>query len=326
MVLAQSRSTEYRTDINGNRTANSSTALDANGNRTLMTKGPDGRDVPLEKSESRVISEGPDGKVVETIVKRYGTSGQVVVTERTVTDEQKRPDGSSVVNSTLYRGDPNGNMQLSQKSVVETKKQGNTNTTDEVISRAAADGRLQPVEKRSVVTTGDITKDASSHQDEQVFRLNSSGQFYQAAHNTVDENKTGDKTTSQVAHFEPDITGRLALESQKVITTSKAADGSEVQDVTVYGKQPTRSSSDNAANSLLQQETTVRKKGADGSVTETTSVRQVSPSDPNRLGAPVVVSQTVCTGSCGTAPTSPKAVAPPQATAAPAPTKVITGP
>ena len=129
-----------------------------------------------------------------------------------------------------------------------------------------------------------------------------------------------------MAHFEPDISGRLALESQKVIATSKASDGSEVRDVTVYGKQPTRSSSDNSANSLLQQETTVRKKGADGSVTETTSVRQVSPSDPNRLGAPVVVSQTVCTGNCGAAP--PPAPAPTAASsaAAPAPTKVITRP
>ena len=309
-LFAQSATTEYRTDVNGNRVAFSATAASKDGGRTLITKGADGREIPLEKTESRVISDGPGGKVVETIVRRFGNNGQVVATEKTVTESHSRADGGSTVSSTIYNGDANGGMQLGQKNVVETRKQGNTVSSEEVTSRAGADGRLQPVEKRSVVKTGD---DKASHEEEAIYRVGNGGQFFEAARNTKDEKKNGDDATTQTVHFEPDVTGRMTQESRKVTETKKAGDGTEVQNTTVYAAQATRAQSD--ANAIREQQTVVRKKAADGSVVETTSLRQASVSDPSRLGDSKLVSETVCKGNCG----APAASSPAAAPAAPKP-------
>ncbi len=77
-------------DLNGNRVeAAIYTAKD--GDRKELTQSINGREVPLEQSDTHVLSEGPNGRTTETLTRKYDATGQVVSTERTVVEEKKLP-------------------------------------------------------------------------------------------------------------------------------------------------------------------------------------------------------------------------------------------
>ena len=63
------------------------------------------------------------------MVRKYDATGQLVSTERTVVEEQKRPNGA-VMHATIYRSDVNGQMQEAERRTIESQTQGATSTTD----------------------------------------------------------------------------------------------------------------------------------------------------------------------------------------------------
>ena len=63
-------------------------------------------------------------------------------------EEQKRPDGSSTIQSTTYTTDINGNTQITEKSVTDTQKNGSGETSETVVQRPTVNG-LETVEKQS---------------------------------------------------------------------------------------------------------------------------------------------------------------------------------
>ena len=112
LVLAQSngRSTTalFVPDLNGNRVeAAAYTAQD--GDRKELTQSINGRKVPLQQSETHVLSDGPSGKTTETLTRKYDALGQLVSTERMVVEEKKLPNGA-VIHATTYHSDLNGQM------------------------------------------------------------------------------------------------------------------------------------------------------------------------------------------------------------------------
>src|SRR3974390_1030526 len=71
-ALAQSATSTYIGDINGNRTEASSTVTERSPSTTATTErwqAINGRSVPLEQVSEKVLHDGPDGKVTERIVK-----------------------------------------------------------------------------------------------------------------------------------------------------------------------------------------------------------------------------------------------------------------
>ena len=63
-------------DLNGNRVeAAVYTAKD--GDRKELTQSINGRAVPLEQSDTHVLSEGPNGRTTETVTRKYDATGQV---------------------------------------------------------------------------------------------------------------------------------------------------------------------------------------------------------------------------------------------------------
>lgn len=298
LAAAQSATTTYTTDINGNR-VDASTTL-ANAERTEVSRSINGRLVPLEQTEERVLSEDASGKVTETVTRKYAPTGQLMSTERVVTDAQKLAGGGSKVKATTYRSDVNGQMQEAQRTTKESHIQGATTYAETVVERPTLNDAFQAIEKRSEVTD---TADGASHGQETVYRRSGNGDFYEALRHVTEERKTGDQTTVHTAYYEPDATGALQLARQNVSTTTKQPDGTEVTEVNLYARSvPGVVQNSGAPEQLQEQQVIQRGKGPDGAVVETLSVRRPTISDPGRLGGLQKISETVCKGKCSEDP------------------------
>jgi hypothetical protein len=282
------------TDLNGHQVVTAPT-VSTDGTHTETSQSINGRRVPLEQTETKVLSEDANGKQVETIVRKYGPDGQLSSTERVLTDTVKTPDGSRV-NSTTYRSDINGNMAEAQRTITESHQQGAVTRTETVVERPTLNASLQTVEKRSAVTE---TSGDNTHQDLTVYRRSENGGFDAAIREVTDVTKAGDQTIEKTAFYEPRSTDALELSRQTLSTTTKRSDGSEVSEVDLYkASVPGVAQTTGSPQQLYEQQIITRDKGPGDTVKETLSVRRPSVSEPNHLGALQKVSETVCQGKC----------------------------
>jgi hypothetical protein len=296
--LAQSNTATYITDINGHRTELTSSASARDGEHTELSQSVNGRKVPLEQTETHILTKG-NPTVTETIVRKFDRTGQMISTERTVQEEQKRGSGSTI-RATIYRSDTNSRLLEDERRVIETQTQGTTTTSDVVISRAGPTGSFDPVEKRKVVTTGDAN---ATHENQTVYRPSQSGQFFEAQREVKDFQKAGNKIVENAASYEVDYTGKMQLVRQTVSNTTKASEGSEVTEMNIYERASLgRPRDEQAGQKIDEQRIIERTKGPNNSVTETTTVRRPSLADPSHLGEPRQISETICTGKCGPTP------------------------
>lgn len=295
----QSTTDTFIPDINGGQHLDPVSNVTSGPNtHSEVSQSINGRQVPLEKTEEHVLREDANGKVVETVVRKYDPNGQFVSTERVVTDTQKSADGGSTVRSTTYRSDVNGNMQEAQRATTETRKQGSTSIAETVIERPTLNASFQAVEKRSSVTEASTA--GASRSQETVYRRSDGGDFQEEIRQVTEEKTVNGQTTVQKAYYEPSSTGALVLTRQSVATSVKRPDGSEVTEVNLYGRAvPGVAQYTGAPEQLQEQQIVQRQKRADGAVTETLSVRRPTMDDPGRLGNPQKISEKVCKGSCG---------------------------
>ena len=287
----------YVPDINGRAAPTPSTLVGADGTTTQVLKSINGRQVPLSRTESKVISEDANSKVTEVTTRIYDADGQLASTERVVTNAEKLSDGGSRIHATTYRSDVNGDMKEAVRATTESSTQGSTSHTETVIERPDLSGSFRPAEKRSTVTE---TTNSGTHQDESVYRASDNGGFELASREVKDQTKTGDQVVEKTALYEPrDSVSQLGLSRQSVSTTTKNADGSEVSEVNLYGSGLAGTvDSGSAPQQIYEQQVIQRKKGPGNSVVETLSVRRPSISDPKQLGSLQKVSETVCEGKC----------------------------
>jgi len=281
-------------DLNGNRVeAAIYTAKD--GDRQELTQSINGRQVPLEQSDTRVLNEGPGGRTTETLTRKYDATGQVISTERTVVEEKKTGSGS-VIHATVYRSDLNGQMAESERRTIETQTQGTNSTSNVTVSRAGINGTFDVAEKRNVVTNTDGKK---VHETEVVQIPAANGQFIDTIREVREQNTVDGVATSTSARYVPDLTtGKMSLASQQVSTVKKAADGSLVTQVDHYAPAAYGiARAENATPQLREQEVIVRRE-KNGVVTESTTVSRPTMQDPNRLGPAAPVSELVCKGKC----------------------------
>jgi hypothetical protein len=297
----QSNSIIYMTDLNGHVVPEAQ-YLAHDGDKAQLTESINGRQVPLQSSETRVLTNEPNHRVTETIVRKYDPTGSLVTTERTIADEQKSPSGSTV-HATVFRSDLNGHMQESEGRVVETRIQGATTTAAVTISRPGLNGSLEPVEKRDVVT---VTEGDTIHATENIERRSGNGgDFAEAARQVREETKTPGKTTSSTAFYELDYQGKMALSRQDVATTTKTGPGAEVTELEVYSPSVYGIAREGDGPPKLREQQTTERRESGGTVTETTTVRRATISDPNRLGDAATILTVVCTGVCkGPLPTA----------------------
>ncbi len=81
--------------------------------------------------------------------------------------------------------------------------------------------------------------------------------------------KTGDKTTEQVADYEPGVTGALQLARQVVSNSVKDKAGNETREVSIYARSiDGRVQEPGAPQELKEQQSITRTVRPDGSVVE----------------------------------------------------------
>jgi hypothetical protein len=297
----------------------STTAVDINGHRVsdgpqvVRTKSPtgsvttetlqsvNGRMVPLERVEERTVRDDASGRVVERLIRRYDPQGNPTQPVKETIDEQKRPDGSSTTQTTTYRGDVNGNMQLLEKSVTELRKSGSSESTETSIQRPTVNGSVETVEKRSSVKTN---QPGGAYQEEtNTQRKSPNGGFYTAVRQTTEHTQQGSQASDNTAEYEVGANGQLQLHGQTVSKTVTRPDGSKDVVVDIFGQSvPGTVDSGTGGLKLQEQQVIQRTPGPGGMVTETVSVRRPSVSDPNKLGPERQLSQTVCKGDCNPQP------------------------
>lgn len=286
-------------DINGNVVQEGATISKIetpNGSQTTMTtQSINGRNVPMEQVEVRVLRDDASGKVTERIVRRYDPQGNPLPPSRQVIEEQKRPDGSSTVQSITYTTDINGNTQVTEKSVTDTQKTASGETSETTVQRATLNG-LETVQKESMV----LSKQPNGYQSETTsYRRDQNGGFYPAVRQTTQHTVQGAEVTDSSAEYERDSYGELALHGQTVTHTTTRPDGLKDSMVDIYSREvPGTVTSSESPLKLQERQIYSSTAGPGGEVVQTFSVQRPTVSDPGTLGPPRQLSQTVCKGDC----------------------------
>jgi len=300
LAAAQSSATvgTYTYDLNGRRVLASQSGISATPGASAnvrTTQSVNGRAVPAETVEEKVVSEGPDGKVVERIVKAYDESGRPVSTEKQVITERKR-DGGSEVSTAIYRSDLNGRLSLAERAQTVTSDSGAQSTAETLVERVSLNGGLEPVERQQTVSRKDGQRVDT---DTTIYRKDSNGSFSTAAREVVSVTQSGSTTTQNVTQYANAMTGRMELMGQRVVTTTVRPDGSQLQVVDVYGTTSAgRVADDYSKGPKLQEQQIIEKNvNPGGGFVETLSVRHTN-SENGALGNPKKISETVCSGNC----------------------------
>ena len=284
-------------DINGRRVADGPAVVhnksDGRSESTEVLQSINGRMVPIQRVQERVLRDDSSGKVVERIIREFDQTGNATAPAKEIIEEQKRPDGSSTRQVSTYRGDINGSMQLIEKSIKQTQTSGSTENAETVVQRPTVNGSLETVEKQSVVK---VKQPSGYTEDKTTYRRDGNGGFRAAVRETTEHSEQGQQSSDSTAEYELGATGQLQLHSQKVTRTITAADGSKDQVVDLFG-QNVPGTVDPGGLKLYEQQL-IQKKQRPNEVTETVSVRRPTVSDPKVLGSARQISETVCRGKC----------------------------
>ncbi len=291
----------YTTDLSGHRVEDAKVTSSAPGERTELSRSINGRQVPLQASETKVLSEGPSGRVTETITRRFGVDGRVSETERVVAEETKGAGGQSSIKATVYRSDLNGRMQEYERRAIETVTQGTTTVSDVVVNRPTLNGGFEPTEKRKVTTVDD---GKVIRESEAVLLRNPSGQFTERTREIRETETVGSTVKTNTVNYELNYAGRMQMMAQQASSTTKAPDGSQVTEVNIYAIAADGAPRDERGEGpkIKEQQVIMRTPGPGGTVVETTNVRRPTLTDQKKMGNPLKISEIVCSGKCDGAP------------------------
>jgi hypothetical protein len=271
----------YVYDVNGNRSVDTEVReVKTQNGKTLVQSVPsmNGGVALNEQVEERVLENTGSSRVVERVI-TSGSGERVKVR----IEEKKQGDGSSTVSTTRYRDDGNGSLEVAERSV-QNSRDGLTET---VIERPEMDGSLAVVEKQSGTTR---KVGAATEQTVITYRKDAGGSFAEAVREVslrAEKNGVASETTEQYLEGQPN--GRT------VSITRKAADGSEVKEISVYGM--TAAGQPVSDQPQLREQRRIERRPASGNATvETLSIRRPALDDTRQLGQYEVVSQKVCTG------------------------------
>lgn len=286
--MAQQTST-YSFDVNGRPVEGASLTNSGNAKRETV-RSVNGRSVPVQTVEDKVISNSGGVKVIERMVRKFDPDGNPAPPEKVRIEERKGADGSGTVSTTVLRPDLNGNYSVAERTNAEIRKVGDTMITNTSVERPTLNGSVELVEKREENVR--TQADGSGSQSVTVFKRDSNGRFDETAKETMERKVSGNRVTENSAVYEA-TNGRLDLVKQTVANIQKAGN-KEVKEVNVFVPDTAgKVSSDRRPQ--LQSQQIIEKSISPGGSTEVLSVRRASDAG---LGAAQKVSETVCRGEC----------------------------
>jgi hypothetical protein len=292
LVAAQeggpSRTSVYTYDANGRRVLDSQTVR--NGGAESRIRTINGSTAPLEKVDEKILSQDGDSKVIERVIRPYDPTGNPGPPTKIRITERKNADGSKSVETQTFEGNLNGGFTLREKETALTRLEGAREITETQVARPTLNGSVDVIEKQSST----VTKfgEAKSSADTVLYRRD----FYAAVRETRETETAGGKTVENSATYIRGVNSQMELAGQKVSETVKRADGSQTQQVSIFGvNNPGRPATGQAV--LREVQILDRQPTASGAV-ETLSIRRPAIDDPNKLGPAKKISEKVCTGPC----------------------------
>jgi len=299
-AFAQQQEQSYRYDVNGRPVENVRfSELKGPGmtERRQTTTSVNGRSVPIQSTEDRVVSDSGGTKVIERIVKKFDANGNPGPAEKVRIEEHKNPDGSGTIATTVLRGDLNGNYQVAERTKAEIRKSGSTTETNTTIERPTVNGTMDVLERREE-SRRDLPGGSYSL-NTTVSRKDSNGHFFEAARETQETTVAGAAATENAAVYEASPQGGMQLVNQTVSRIVTNPDKSQHREISIYDPNvPGRVGSASGTQPRLREQQIVDKTLTSAGAKETVSVRRTDPSDPSKLGSVQKVAETVCSGVC----------------------------
>lgn len=294
--------THRSVDVNGHPVTNGPDVVQAkslnSSESTEIMQSVNGRSVPLEKREEHVLRDDASGRLVETLIRTYDQAGNPTQPVKQILEEQKNPDGSSHLQTTNYRADLNGKLQLLDKSITDVRKNGSSETSETLLQRPSVNGSLETVEKHTTVRSNQAG--GSYQQESLTYQRDGSGNFALSVKQQVEHTQDGGVATDNAARYEV-IDGRLQLHSQTVSKVVTHPDGSKEAEVSLFAPNTLGTVETGGTQKLkLREQRIIEKRpGPGGSVVETVSVRRPSLTDQTVAGPLKQISETICRGKCG---------------------------
>lgn len=255
-----------------------------------------GRRVPFETSEEKVLSNEGGVRVVERMTRRFDPNGNPLPPEKTVSETTTRSDGSATEKVTTYRGDINGALQPVERTTAEIRKSGDSTQRETSIERKTLNGGFEAVERR--VANETATKTASER-DETIYARDANGRFAESWRTVVKATITGNEVREQTDDYDAATTGRLQLARQSVARTVKDASGAERREVDIFGPAAQGRSIDGSTPAQLRErQVYTTQPSADGTVIQVFAVQRASVNSGRELEPLRKVSETVCKGKC----------------------------
>jgi len=285
-------------DVNGNRIAEGTQVEQTKSKNATETterlQSINGRMVPVERVDDRVIRDDASGKVTERVIHRFDPNGNPTTPIKEVVEEQKHGDGSTI-QTTRYQTDINGSQQIVQKTITETHKNGSSETSSTELLRPV-EGSLQTVEKKEMVRMHEGT---GYREEDTTYRRDGNGGFGVAIRETKEHSEQGGQASDNTAEYEIGPQGTLQLHNQSVATTITRPDGTKDSVVNLFGRNAPGNVDSDGKLKLFEQQI-IEQKPRPGGTVETLSVRRPSVSDPSTLGPTQQISETTCKGKCTT--------------------------
>ena len=274
-------------DING-QIVGGVGSIQSGSSRSLVTRDSNGRTVPVESVDERVVSDSGGVRIVERVVKRYDANGNPGPPERVRIEERKEADGTVRTLTTTSRGDINGGFQLAERSTAVTRGTGARIETTTSIERPTLNGSFDLVvrSEQTITLSGPKTTENLT-----VLRRDANGRLNEFAKKTRESVTVNGQVSENSAEYESASTGQMRLMRQ---STTQIEPGGTRQ-VTLFLPDA------EGKLKLTQQQMIERSETPSGTV-ESTTVRFASPNDPGKLGPARKVEETVCTGICGRKP------------------------
>ena len=292
LAAQQRESRTYVFDPNGRR-VEWTTASKGEGFSSETIRNLNGRQVPVEQTEERVLKKEEGLRIVERVIRRFDANGAPLPPEKVRIETVTRPDGSVAETAVVYRGDLNGNLRPAERIFTETRKSGETAVTETRVERASLGGSFTLAEKR---TATEVVREAekSRERDETVLVPDANGRLVAAQRRVVRSREADGVVQQQTEEYESATSGSLRLSRQLVSVTRKNPDGTEDTVVDVYGvAAPGRVIEPGAAPQLRERQIYTSRQSPDGSVVTVFAVQRPSLNSPKELGRPETVSETV---------------------------------
>jgi hypothetical protein len=282
----------YSYDMNGRRVESGR----LNGATVTVETAPsaNGRRVPLERIEERVVEQDGSRSVVERTIRRFDQNGNPAQTEKVRIEERKSADGTASTETVTWRADINGRLELAERARAEARPSAAGLRTETTIERPTLNGAFEPREKRS---TTERKSDGRVQRETVTWRPDSNRRFGEVLRQVTERTERDGRTTENTAQYEVGPAGKMEIALQSVSRSVKNADGSERVEVDLFRNVvPGRPRAGEPG--LIEQQLVERRPGAGGTVVESVSVRRPLPDGSQPAGAYQKIAERVCAGEC----------------------------